>query len=411
VPRAQWRSLTGGILNTGSELDLIRIKFWLARLWHGRDMSQTLAGSDLVAAPQGSAAPLDPAQDARRAIATWLLLCCVLVFAIVVVGGVTRLTRSGLSITEWQPILGTLPPLSEADWSAAFDKYRQTPEYQQVNRGMVLAEFKGIFWWEYFHRLLGRAVGVAFFVPFVWFLVRRRLSRPLAWRLAGVFALGAAQGALGWFMVMSGLIDEPRVSHLRLTAHLGLALAIYAAMWWIALRLLAPPRATEGMYPPGTAPAARIASLARHAKWLAVLVFVMALSGAMVAGLRAGFAYNTFPLMNGQWIPSEIMTLEPWPRNFVYNMATVQFVHRALAWLLMLAVPLLWLAMRRAPLVPRARLAGHALVGALALQVALGIATLVNGVPLALAALHQAGAVLLLSVALWVAFELRRALP
>ena len=372
-------------------------------------MSETLAGTRAPATGEGGAVLFDPAPGAQRAVAAWLLVCCALVFAIVVVGGVTRLTHSGLSITEWQPIVGTLPPLSETDWSVAFEKYRLTPEYRQVNAGMSLAEFKGIFWWEYFHRLLGRAIGVAFFVPFVWFLMRRRLSRRLAWQLAGVFALGAAQGALGWLMVASGLVDEPRVSHLRLTAHLGLALAIYAAMWWIALGLLSLPRAALGMYPPGTAPAARVASLARYSSMLAALVFVMALSGAMVAGLRAGFAYNTFPLMNGHWIPPEIMTLEPWHRNFIYNMATVQFVHRALAWLLMLAVPLLWLALRRAPIAPRARLAGHALLAALALQVALGIATLLNGVPLALAALHQAGAVLLLSVALWLMFELRRA--
>ncbi len=372
-------------------------------------MSETLAGTRALGTGEGGAVPFEPAQGARRAVAAWLLVCCALVFAIVVVGGVTRLTHSGLSITEWQPIVGTLPPLSAADWSVAFEKYRQTPEYQQVNRGMSLAEFKGIFWWEYFHRLLGRAIGVAFFVPFLWFLVRRRLSRPLAWQLAGVFMLGAAQGAMGWYMVMSGLVDEPRVSHLRLTAHLGLALLIYGAMWWIALSLLASPRAGLGVRPPESVPALMRASLARYSSALAALVFVMALSGGMVAGLRAGFAYNTFPLMNGHWIPPEIMMLEPWHRNFVYNMATVQFVHRALAWLLMLAVPLLWFAMRRAPLAPRARLASHALLGALALQVALGIATLVNGVPLALAALHQAGAVLLLSVSLWLTFELRRA--
>jgi len=380
-------------------------------------MSESLAGTRAFAPGDGRAVPFDAAQGAQRAVAAWLLVCCALVFAIVVVGGVTRLTHSGLSITEWQPIVGTLPPLSEADWNEAFEKYRQTPEYRQVNPGMGLDEFKGIFWWEYFHRLLGRAIGVVFFVPFVWFLARQRLPRRLAWQLAGVFALGAAQGALGWFMVASGLVDEPRVSHLRLTAHLGLALAIYAAMWWIALGLFAPRRgqiaaalrAWQGSRTPDGAPAARAASLARFATLLASLVFVMALSGAMVAGLRAGFAYNTFPLMDGHWIPPEIMLLEPWHRNFVYNMATVQFVHRALAWLLMLVAPLLWFAVRRAPLAPRPRLAGHALLGALVLQVALGIATLLNGVPLALAALHQAGAVLLLSVALWLTSELRRA--
>ena len=168
--------------------------------------------------------------------------CCALVFAIVVVGGVTRLTHSGLSITEWQPIVGTLPPLSDADWDAAFSKYRLTPEYLQVNKGMTLPEFQRIFWWEYFHRLLGRLIGFAFLVPFLWFLARRKIPPGYGVRLAGIFALGAAQGALGWYMVKSGLVDDPRVSQFRLTAHLGLAFLIFAAMFWTALSLLAPRR-------------------------------------------------------------------------------------------------------------------------------------------------------------------------
>src|SRR6185369_3946929 len=183
-----------------------------------------------------------PAADRRapRAVAAWLLVCCALVFAIVVVGGVTRLTHSGLSITEWQPIVGTLPPLSDADWDAAFSKYRQTPEYLQVNKGMTLPEFQRIFWWEYFHRLLGRLVGFVFLVPFLWFLARRKIPPGYGVPLAVIFVLGAAQGALGWYMVKSGLVDDPRVSQFRLTAHLGLAFLIYAAMLWTALGLLAP---------------------------------------------------------------------------------------------------------------------------------------------------------------------------
>ncbi len=168
-------------------------------------------------------------------------MCCALVFAIVVVGGVTRLTHSGLSITEWQPIVGTLPPMSQADWDAAFARYQATPEYQQVNKGMALDEFKGIFWWEYAHRLLGRLIGVVFLVPFLWFLVRRRIPPGQGWALAGIFVLGGLQGALGWYMVQSGLVDDPRVSPFRLTAHLGLAFLIFAAMLWIALSLLTRP--------------------------------------------------------------------------------------------------------------------------------------------------------------------------
>ncbi|MDA1117950.1 MAG: COX15/CtaA family protein [Proteobacteria bacterium] len=313
----------------------------------------------------------------RRRVAAWLLVCAALVCLIVVVGGITRLTRSGLSIVEWQPLVGFIPPLSEADWQGLFALYRETPEYRLVNRGMDLAGFQRIFWWEYFHRLLGRVIGLVYLLPFLWFLARRRIDRPLAWKLWGVFALGALQGALGWYMVKSGLVDEPRVSQFRLTAHLGVALAIIAAQFWIALELLHP--------------TAR--SRSRFAVALAGLVFLMALSGAMVAGLRAGAAYNTFPLMDGHLVPPEVLMLEPWWRNFGYNMATVQLVHRTFFWLLALLIPFAWWAGRR-------QASAHALLAAFILQAALGISTLLLGVPLALGAAHQAGAVLLLVVAL-----------
>jgi cytochrome c oxidase assembly protein subunit 15 len=313
----------------------------------------------------------------RRTIAAWLLLCAAMVCAIVVVGGVTRLTRSGLSIVEWQPLVGMIPPLTEAHWQELFAKYRATPEYKLVNFAMDLDGFKRIFWWEYVHRLLGRLVGLVYLLPFLWFLARRRVDRPLAWKLWGVFALGALQGGLGWFMVKSGLVDDPKVSHFRLTAHLGVALAIITAQLWIALDLLRP----------GTGPRNPLAVA------LAALVFLMALSGAMVAGLRAGYAYNTFPLMNGRLIPPEVLMLEPWWRNFEYNMATVQLVHRAFFWLLLVLVPLAWWQ-------ARGPASAHALLAAFVLQASLGISTLLLGVPVALAVAHQAGAVLLLVVAL-----------
>jgi len=188
----------------------------------------------------------DVAARAHRHVAAWLLTCCALVFALVVVGGVTRLTHSGLSITEWQPIVGTLPPVSDADWDSAFSKYRLTPEYTQVNKGMSLSEFQRIFWWEYVHRLLGRLVGFVFLVPFLWFLWRRQIPPGYGARLAVIFALGAAQGALGWYMVKSGLVDDPRVSQFRLTAHLGLAFLIFAAMFWTALSLRSSKRVDRG---------------------------------------------------------------------------------------------------------------------------------------------------------------------
>jgi cytochrome c oxidase assembly protein subunit 15 len=334
-------------------------------------------------------------ETGRRQVAAWLLLCAALVFAMVVVGGVTRLTHSGLSIVEWQPLVGALPPLSQGEWELLFAKYRETPEFKQVNFAMDLEGFKRIFWWEYFHRLLGRLIGLVFLLPFLWFLARRKLDRELAWQLGGIFLLGALQGALGWYMVESGLVSDPRVSHFRLTAHLGVALAIFAAELWIALTLLG-----------AASPLAAPRTLGRFALAIAAIVFAMALTGGMVAGLRAGFAYNTFPLMNGDWVPREILMLEPWWRNFLWNTATVQFVHRAIAWLLSALVPLFWWRATRAPLAPRARLACHLLLAALALQVALGIATLLLVVPVALAAAHQGGAVLLLGAALWAAHEL-----
>lgn len=349
----------------------------------------------------GSYASAAGAPDAasRRQVAAWLFLCCALVFAMVVAGGVTRLTHSGLSITEWQPIVGTLPPLSDAAWQDAFAKYRETPEFQQVNRHMTLAEFKPIFWMEWAHRLLGRLIGLVFLVPFLYFLVRRKLDWRLGWQLTGIFVLGGLQGAMGWYMVKSGLVDDPRVSQYRLTAHLGLAFLIYGLMFWVALDLVRP-------RDPHRDP--QLTVLRRFSNWLVGLVFVMVLTGGFVAGIRAGFAYNTFPLMNGHVVPPEVFMLEPWWLNFFSNMATVQLDHRLLAWALAFLVPWFWLKSRSAPLARAARLSCHALFAALALQVALGIATLLLVVPIGLAAAHQAGAVVLFSAALWVAHELRR---
>ena len=339
-----------------------------------------------------------PGPQARLQVAAWLLACCALVFAMVVVGGVTRLTHSGLSIVEWQPILGTLPPMNEAQWLETFGKYQLTPEYHKVNQGMSLDAFKGIFWWEYFHRLLGRVIGLVFLLPLVWFWWRGRIDRPLALKLAGVFVLGGLQGAMGWYMVKSGLVDDPRVSQFRLTAHLSIALAIYAAMLWTALGLL---------YPLARGAAAAPAPLRRFAWVITAVVTYMVVTGGFVAGIRAGFAYNTFPLMNGYVAPPELFVLEPWYLNFFNNMATVQFDHRLGAWLLALLVPWFWQKARRETLAPRARLAGHLLLGMLALQIALGIATLLLRVPIPLAAAHQGGAVLLLTAALFANHALR----
>ena len=337
----------------------------------------------------------------QKSIAVWLLACCALVFAMVVVGGITRLTHSGLSIVEWQPLIGTIPPLSQGDWEVLFEKYHQTPQYKKVNLGMSLEEFKGIFWWEYFHRLLGRVIGLAFFIPFLYFLARKAIDGPLGLKLAGIFLLGGLQGAMGWYMVKSGLVDNPHVSQYRLTAHLGLAFIIYAAMLRVALGLLFP--AGTSYYGNG-----RLRSLRSFSIGITTLIFVMILSGGFVAGIRAGLAYNTFPLMNGHLIPPELFMLEPWYRNFFDNMATVQFNHRMIAWTLAILIPVFWFKSRNLPLPGSTRLACSLLLLMLAVQVSLGIATLLLVVPLPLAAAHQAGAMLLFTAALWVNHQLRQ---
>ena len=336
----------------------------------------------------------------RKPIAIWLLICCALVFAMVVVGGVTRLTDSGLSIVEWQPIVGTMPPITDSDWDELLEKYRESPQYQKVNKGMSVDEFKNIFWWEYFHRLLGRLIGVVFFVPFVYFLVKKQIDKTLGIKLSGMFILGGLQGFMGWYMVMSGLVNDPHVSQYRLTAHLGLAFIIFAGLFWIALDLISPDRDHHTITEP-------LKRLRRFSIGLTSLIFIMVLSGGFVAGIRAGLAYNTFPLMNGHFIPPEIFMLEPWYRNFFDNMATVQFDHRLIAWILAFLVPLFWFKAMKTELSNTTRLACHLLLIMLVIQISLGIATLLNFVPIPLAASHQGGAVLLFAAALWVSHRLR----
>ncbi len=335
----------------------------------------------------------------QKPIAIWLLSCCALVFAMVVVGGVTRLTDSGLSIVEWQPIVGTMPPITQADWDVLLEKYRATPQYQQVNKGMSVDEFKSIFWWEYFHRLLGRLIGLVFFVPFVYFLIKKQIDRPLGIKLTGIFILGGLQGFMGWYMVMSGLVNDPHVSQYRLTAHLGLAFVIFATILWVALDVLSPVSAESRND--------KVLRLRRFAFGLSTLIFIMVLSGGFVAGIRAGLTYNTFPLMNGHLIPPDLFVLEPWYRNFFDNMTTVQFDHRLIAWTLAFLVPMFWYQSRQVNLSATTRLACHLFLLMLTIQISLGIATLLHVVPIPLAASHQGGAVLLFAASLWVSHRLR----
>ena len=322
-------------------------------------------------------------------VAAWLFACCALIFLMVLIGGITRLTLSGLSITEWRPVVGVVPPLSAADWAAEFAKYQQIPEYRLVHYGMTLDEFKSIYWWEYAHRLLGRLIGVAFAVPFVWFLVRGRLPRRLIPPLCGILLLGFAQGGLGWYMVESGLADRVEVSQYRLVAHLALALAIYSAISWTALGIVRGPMRVDlgqGWRRAGDA----------------VLFFVVLaiLAGGFVAGTRAGLTYNTFPLMDDRVVPEGYAQLRPFFLNWFENVAAVQFDHRLLAIATAGVILLVWAAGWLAALPHPARAALHGLLAVVLLQVALGVTTLVLVVPIPLAAAHQAGAVLLLTAAI-----------
>lgn len=318
-------------------------------------------------------APVSPA------VSWWLWTVAVLIFCMVIVGGATRLTDSGLSITEWQPLLGAIPPLNAADWQAAFDKYKLIPEFQVQNHWMSLEDFKFIYWWEWGHRFLGRAIGVVFIVPLLWFMVTGALPRRLWPRLVLLFVLGGAQGALGWYMVASGLSERVDVSQYRLAAHLTLAVTLFAAIVWTALGL--------GQRRQWSATADNLL-----AAGLVALILFQVAAGGFVAGLDAGHASDTWPKMNGQWVPAGLFMTEPHWRNLFENALTVQFNHRLIAYVILAYG--LWLARRS----PRT---GWLVAAAVLLQMGLGILTVVMGVPLAVALAHQGGALVLLAVALW----------
>ena len=326
-----------------------------------------------------------PARQADRAVALWLYLCCAMIFAMVVLGGLTRLTGSGLSMVTWQPVTGWLPPLDAAEWDSVFALYRETPEFRRVNFWMTLDDFRSIFWLEYAHRVWGRLIGVAFVLPAAWFALTGRIGRGLGIALAVAFLLGAAQGALGWYMVQSGLVDRPEVSHYRLASHLALALAVYAFLLWLALGV-SQTRAPRG--PRDAQLGLVIAGIALTAVW-----------GAFVAGLDAGHIHPTFPLMDGRLIPPEAFSTAPWAADMTANPVTVQLLHRWLAILLLAAILALRWRARRAP--PAERRALDLLAGMGIVQAGLGVVTLLTGVPLAAAALHQAGAAVLLSLAIY----------
>jgi len=354
------------------------------------------------AAGAAAGAAWAPGRD-DRAVALWLLICCAMIFAMAVIGAVTRLTESGLSIMEWAPIGGALPPLSEAEWRRVFALYQQIPEYQELNRGMSLEEFRSIFWLEYVHRLWGRLIGVVFLVPLVWFWLKRRLRPGLTRQLWGIFALGALQGLMGWYMVASGFAERTDVSQYRLVAHLLLACAIYVYTLMIALRLLAPVEASDAAGGP--------ARLRLGLIGLTLLLVVTIASGGFVAGLNAGFIYNSFPLMDGHLVPADYGALRPWIANLFENVSAVQFNHRVLAIATLAAALVLWAVARTIPMTAVARRMMALLAAVAALQVALGVSALLLVVPVWLGALHQAGALTLLTVAICALHALRRAAP
>ncbi len=321
-----------------------------------------------------------------RPVALWLFVMCALVALMVIVGGATRLTDSGLSIVEWKPVTGAIPPLSDADWSAEFEKYKTIPEYQQVNWGMSLGQFKEIYWWEWGHRFLGRVIGLAFLAPLIFFAATKRIGAKLGARLGLLFLLGGAQGALGWWMVSSGLTERIDVSQHRLAAHLGLAVLLYAAIFWTALDLVSAPRQ-------------RAHPLAPFAVALAGGVFLQIILGAFVAGLRAGRTFNTFPLMDGRFFPEGYFADAPGFSDLFETAAAVQFNHRLGAYLLAAATVWFFLLARKTELGARAQ----AFVAAVLIQAALGVWTVVAATPIALGLLHQAGALIVLSAALYLA--------
>lgn len=336
----------------------------------------------------------------QQAVYIWLLAMAALVFAMVLVGGATRLTESGLSITEWKPVTGALPPLSQADWQAEFSRYQEIPQYKQLNRGMSLDEFKTIYWWEWAHRFLGRVIGVVFLLPFLFFLWRGFITRPLRGPLAGIFALGAVQGGVGWWMVASGLADRVSVSQYRLAFHLTLACLIYAAILWAARAVVA--------RPVDVAPHIR-----RSAIGLLVLVLVQIYLGALVAGLDAGLAFNTWPLIDGSFVPApeRLFFEQPLWRNFFENTLTVQFNHRMLAYVVFVAAWLHVAGVRREVADISVRRKALAFALAVSAQAILGIATLLHQAPLALALAHQGMAMIVLTTATLHAQAIRSSVP
>lgn len=357
--------------------------------------------------------------DVPTSMKVWIAGCTATVFGMVVVGGLTRLTESGLSMVDWG-VLQMKPPITQEEWEAEFDKYKQFPEYKKLNSKMTVEEFKSIYYYEWAHRNLGRFLGAAYTLPLLYFTARGHVRGPLRTRLYAIAAGIGFQGLLGWYMVKSGLVekDHPRVSQYRLAAHLGSAFVLYTAMLWTTFDFVLTPLTTTAKLTTSAAASAAAASaptvlklqakMRKYAHGVAGLVFLTAISGAFVAGLDAGLIYTDFPYMGGQVVPNEILDMDPKWRNFTENDVTVQFQHRVLGITTFSSIVAMWLWSRKVPLPPRSRLAMNALLGMASLQVTLGIATLYTLVMTHVAATHQAGSLTLLSIATWLMHELKR---
>ncbi len=332
-----------------------------------------------------------------RAMAIWLLSICACLFAMILIGGATRLTDSGLSITEWRPVTGAIPPLSDAAWESEFEKYKQIPEYRYINKGMSLAEFKYIYWWEWGHRFFGRLIGILFLVPFLFFYFTKSIRPELFPKLIIMFVLGGLQGALGWYMVASGLTERVDVSQYRLAAHLGLAFIILGFIFWVTLDLLRQTGpGTQRLHRHPDMDSTRVKMVA-----LTALIYVQIILGAFVAGLDAGLIYNTWPLMEGAIVPPDLFPQTPWYVNFFEHRKLVQFDHRMVAYLVAVYGILLWWQGRSLTLPRQSQIALTAVLHTIFLQIVLGIWTLLAAVPIWLGLVHQAGAVLLFGVAIY----------
>lgn len=351
------------------------------------------------------------AKTAQMKIAAWLFGCATWVFSMVMLGGITRLTRSGLSMTDWK-FTGNLPPMTIDQWEVEFDKYKQSPEYKRVNKGMSLEDFKFIYWMEYAHRMWGRGLGIVFAVPFAYFFRKGYITRQLGLRLSALFAMGAAQGLVGWWMVKSGLQEpeseyvEPRVSPYRLAAHLTSAFIIYCGLLWTGLSVAMPEPPTDSV-----AWVQGAAKVRRMALPVSAIVALTAISGAFVAGNDAGRAFNTFPKMGDKWIPDGLFELKPTIRNFFENTATVQLDHRILAATTLFAVGSMWFATRNVQMHPAVEHLVKCTVGMAVLQVTLGVSTLLSYVPVSLGTAHQAGALTLFTMMILLLHTTRKPSP